>query len=95
MRCVPLRCSDCMVIKKQRAVALSTTEAEYMALSQAAQESAWLRSLQSKLEKETSKPTLLCDNSGAVSISIGQSSSARTRNIDIRRSSKKKYKKAK
>ncbi|KRZ88058.1 Copia protein [Trichinella sp. T8] len=70
MRCVPLRCSDCMVIKKQRTVALSTTEAEYMALSQAAQESAWLRSLQSELEKETSKPTLLCDNSGAVSISI-------------------------
>ncbi|KRZ57079.1 hypothetical protein T02_2009 [Trichinella nativa] len=68
-----------------------------MALSQAAQESAWLRSLQSELEKETSKPTQLCDNSGAVSISIGQSSSARTRNIDIRRtySSKKKYKKAK
>ncbi|KRX39514.1 Retrovirus-related Pol polyprotein from transposon TNT 1-94 [Trichinella murrelli] len=62
--------NDCMVIKKQRTVALSTTEAEYMALSQAAQESAWLRSLQSELEKETSKPTLLCNNSGAVSISI-------------------------
>ncbi|KRY14711.1 Retrovirus-related Pol polyprotein from transposon TNT 1-94 [Trichinella patagoniensis] len=37
---------------------------------QAAQESAWLRSLQSELEKETSKPTLLCNDSGAVSISI-------------------------
>ncbi|KRY25340.1 Retrovirus-related Pol polyprotein from transposon TNT 1-94, partial [Trichinella britovi] len=33
--------------KKQRTVALSTTEAEYMALSHAAQETAWLRSLQS------------------------------------------------
>ncbi|KRY00082.1 Retrovirus-related Pol polyprotein from transposon TNT 1-94 [Trichinella pseudospiralis] len=43
-----------------------------------------LRSLQSELEKESSKPTLLCDNSGAVSISTGQSSSARTRHIDIR-----------
>ncbi|KRZ27699.1 Retrovirus-related Pol polyprotein from transposon TNT 1-94 [Trichinella pseudospiralis] len=70
--------------KKQRTVALSTTEAEYMALSHAAKETAWLRSLQSELEKESSKPTLLCDNSGAVSISTGQSSSARTRHIDIR-----------
>ncbi|KRX78153.1 Retrovirus-related Pol polyprotein from transposon TNT 1-94, partial [Trichinella sp. T6] len=73
--------------KKQRTVALSTTEAEYMALSHAAQESAWLRSLQSKLqkemEKESSKPTLLCDNSGTVSSSTGQSSSARTPHIDI------------
>ncbi|KRY81158.1 hypothetical protein T4D_7036 [Trichinella pseudospiralis] len=58
-----------------------------MALRHAAQETAWLRSLQSELEKESSKPTLLCDNSGArdnVSISTGQSSSARTRHIDIR-----------
>ncbi|KRZ88913.1 Copia protein [Trichinella sp. T8] len=55
-----------------------------MALSHAAQETAWLRSLQSELEKESSKPTLLCNNSGAVSISTGQSSSARTRHIDIR-----------
>ncbi|KRZ13489.1 Retrovirus-related Pol polyprotein from transposon TNT 1-94 [Trichinella zimbabwensis] len=70
--------------KKQSTVALSTTEAEYMALSHAAQETAWLRSLQSELEKETSKPTLLYENSRAVSISTGQSSSARTRHIDIR-----------
>ncbi|KRY25663.1 Retrovirus-related Pol polyprotein from transposon TNT 1-94, partial [Trichinella britovi] len=70
--------------KKQRTVALSTTEAEYMALSHAAQETAWLRSLQSELEKESSKPTLLCNNSGSVSISTGQSSSARTRHIEIR-----------
>ncbi|KRX26130.1 Retrovirus-related Pol polyprotein from transposon TNT 1-94, partial [Trichinella nelsoni] len=45
---------------------------------------AWSSKKQRTLEKETSKPTLLCGNSGAVSISTGQSSSARTSHIDIR-----------
>ncbi|KRY61490.1 hypothetical protein T03_936 [Trichinella britovi] len=74
MRCVPLWCSDSMVIK----------EAEYMALSHAHKKPHGLRSSLIELEKNTSKPTLLCSNSGAVSISTGQSSSARTRHIDIR-----------
>ncbi|KAL1230835.1 1-deoxy-D-xylulose-5-phosphate synthase [Trichinella pseudospiralis] len=46
-----------------------------MGLSHTAQETAWLRTLKSELEKETSKLTLLCDNSGSISISTGQSSS--------------------
>ncbi|KRX74489.1 Copia protein [Trichinella sp. T6] len=59
-------------------------EAEYMALSHAHKKPHGLRSSLIELEKDTSKPTLLCSNSGAVSISTGQSSSARTSHIDIR-----------
>ncbi|KRZ00410.1 Retrovirus-related Pol polyprotein from transposon TNT 1-94 [Trichinella pseudospiralis] len=55
-----------------------------MTINKATHETAWLRTLKSELEKETSKLTLLCDNSGSISISTGQSSSVRTRHIDIR-----------
>ena len=44
--------------KKQTCVALSTAEAEYMALSSASQEVIWMRELNSDLGNEQSQPTL-------------------------------------
>uniref|UniRef100_A0A5S6Q756 Reverse transcriptase Ty1/copia-type domain-containing protein n=1 Tax=Trichuris muris TaxID=70415 RepID=A0A5S6Q756_TRIMR len=70
--------------KKQRTVALSTTEAEYMAMSQATQEVMWLQSLGQKLAISTAGCRLLCDSNGAISVSSGQPRSSRTNHIDIR-----------
>ncbi|KFD67424.1 hypothetical protein M514_20460 [Trichuris suis] len=70
--------------KKQRTVALSTAEAEYMALSHAMQEITWLQSLCTELSIYPEKSRLLCDNSAAISISQGQERSSRTKHIDIR-----------
>ena len=44
--------------KKQSCVALSTAEAEYIALSQAAQEALWLRQLATDLQDEQQQPTV-------------------------------------
>ena len=49
--------------KKQSCVALSTDEAEYMALSSAAQEAVWLRELCKDLNSELTNPTVMGDPS--------------------------------
>ena len=59
--------------KKQKIVALSTSEAEYVALGAAVQEAVWLRRL---LTVE--------DNQGAIALAKNQVGHARTKHIDIR-----------
>ena len=71
--------------KKQAIVALSTSEAEYVALCIATQEAAWLRRLLADLKVLTSEPTLLMeDNQGAIAIAKNPTAHARTKHIDIR-----------
>ena len=56
--------------KKQATVARSTTEAEYVALSFAAQEAIWLRRLLSDVGLGGDDPTVLYeDNNGAIDLS--------------------------
>jgi hypothetical protein len=72
--------------KKQPTVALSTTEAEYMALSYTCQELIWLRSLASELDPTSvEEPTTLHnDNKGAVDLASDAGFSQRTKHIDLR-----------
>ena len=71
--------------KKQPSVALSTTEAEYIALSVATQEAVWLRRMLDDLQAKPKDPTVLMeDNSGAIAIAKNPVSHARTKHIDIR-----------
>ena len=54
---------------KQKCIADSTTEAEYVAASEASKEAAWLRKFLKELGvvPDVTKPiTLYCDNSGAI-----------------------------
>ena len=51
--------------KKQSCVALSTAEAEYMALSSAAQVAVWLRELCKDLNSELTNPTVIFENNQA------------------------------
>ena len=72
--------------KKQAIVALSTSEAEYVALSAATQEAVWLRRLLTDLQVTLSEPTVLMeDNQGAIAIAIARNPTAhaRTKHIDI------------
>ena len=56
--------------KRQSVTALSTMEAEYIALSEATQEACWLRSLFSKLGFTQTLPTMIfSDNKGSIAIS--------------------------
>ena len=71
--------------KKQASVALSTAEAEYIALSAATQEVIWLRRLLEDFGVNMSLSTeVLEDNQGAIAISKNPVRHNRTKHIDIR-----------
>lgn len=61
---------------RQATTALSTTEAEYMALSEAVQEAIWLKNLDDEVRDvaiENPFP-LICDNKGAIALSQNDAS---------------------
>lgn len=71
--------------RKQQTVALSTTEAEYMALSSATQEAMWLRHFGSEFNLRAPTSTVIfCDNRGAISIASTSGYNPRSKHIDIR-----------
>ena len=54
---------------KQATIALSSTEAEYVTLSEGSREIMWLRQLYGELGYEQNKPTLLFgDNDGSIAM---------------------------
>uniref|UniRef100_A0A5S6Q5K6 Reverse transcriptase Ty1/copia-type domain-containing protein n=1 Tax=Trichuris muris TaxID=70415 RepID=A0A5S6Q5K6_TRIMR len=70
--------------QKQKGVALSTTEAEYVAASEAAKELIWLKNLYNELAVVQPKPTLFVDNMGAVKLSKNPEFHKRTKHIAVR-----------
>lgn len=71
--------------RKQPTIALSTTEAEYMALSAAAQEAQWLRRLKDEiLCTKSGEITIFCDNKSALDLSATTMYHPRTKHIDVR-----------
>ena len=70
---------------KQTCVALSTAEAEYVALSAAAQEAVWLQQLVSDMvNKNIRETTILEDNQSAICLAKNQQVHGRTKHIDIK-----------
>ena len=70
--------------KRQQTVARSSTEAEYVALSAAAQESIWLRRLLNDVGYGCEKPTTIYeDNNGAIDLSKNPKFHNRTKHIDV------------
>ena len=71
--------------KKQPVVALSTTEAEYVALSAATQEAVWLSRLLSDIKAPPQTLILIKeDNQGTIAIARNPVSHSRTKHIDIK-----------
>jgi hypothetical protein len=71
--------------KKQNVVALSSTEAEYVAQTHAAKEAIWLRSFISEIQGKTKAPlTISCDNQGAIALAKDNKFHGRTKHIDLR-----------
>ena len=72
-------------LKKQATIALSSTEAEYVALSKAMHEAFWLRNLYAKLRFNQKKPTLIRgDNDGSIVITQNPLFDKRSKHIAIR-----------
>ena len=70
----------CYASKRQQCIAMSSTEAEIIAASQAALEIVYLRALLREMGVEVDEPTvLLVDNSGAVELSKHQKACHRSR----------------
>ena len=72
--------------QKQRSVALSSTEAEYMALSEATQEAIWLKSFACELGELGKDDSILVfeDNQGSIALAKNPEFHKRTKHIDIR-----------
>jgi len=71
--------------KKQKLVALSTAEAEYIAASMASYEAIWLRKLFSELFGHVLDTTvILCDNQSGIQLSENPMFHDRSKHIDIR-----------
>ena len=71
--------------KKQRTVALSSTEAEYMAATQATKEAIWFRRLLKEIGYFTSNipTTIFADNQGCIALAKNLAYHARTKHIDV------------
>ena len=71
--------------KKQSCIALSTAEAEYVALSRAVQEALWLQQILTDLNCKNSKPMLLYeDNQSCIAICKNSVFHGKTKHIDIK-----------
>ncbi|GKD04944.1 retrovirus-related pol polyprotein from transposon TNT 1-94 [Tanacetum coccineum] len=68
----------------QHVVALSTTEAEYMALTKAVKEAMWLRGLLEELGVKLNSVAVNCDNQGAIHLSQNHVFHERTKHINVR-----------
>ena len=68
----------------QPVVALSTTEAEYMAVAEACKESVWLKGLYAELCQDDSCINLFCDSQSAIYLTKDQMFHERTKHIDIK-----------
>lgn len=70
--------------KLQPTVAISTTEAEYMALAAATQEAIWLQQFFTEFWPTTKPFEIFCDNRSAISLSGNDAYHARTKHIDVK-----------
>ncbi len=68
----------------QKCVALSTTEAEFIAVSEGCKELLWLKRFLLELRVDRKEYPLFCDNQSAITIAKDSTLHARSKHIDIR-----------
>jgi len=68
----------------QSIVALSTTEAEYVALTEAVKEALWIQGLLTEMGFKQEKVTLWCDSQSAISLAKNNTFHERTKHIAIK-----------
>jgi hypothetical protein len=70
--------------KLQETVVLSTTEAEYIATSDATKEAIWLKGLLDEIGRTQEKVNVLCDSESAMHLATNPAYHSRTNHIDVR-----------
>ena len=71
------------VSKLQTVVALSTTEAKYMAITQACKEAIWIQRLLEELGHKQQKIYVYCDSQSALHIARNPAFHSRTKHIGV------------
>lgn len=75
----------CWQSKKQKVVAQSTTEAEFISLSFATKEAIWLHALCNEIIGKPNLPyQIYCDNKGAIDLARNNNHSEQTKHVDIK-----------
>jgi hypothetical protein len=70
--------------KRQLTIALSTTEAEYMATSQCTKEAIWLRKFMADVGLvQVGATSIMCDNQGCIALAKNLTHHSCTKHIDI------------
>ena len=72
------------VSRKQKTIALSSTEAEYMSMSDASRQLIWVQNLYQELGYELFGIDLCSDNQGAIFLASNPAQEHRSKHIDIR-----------
>ncbi|GJY93163.1 hypothetical protein Tco_0508945 [Tanacetum coccineum] len=70
--------------KKQTALAISTTKAEYVSASKACQQALWMKQALADYDIKLNDIPVLCDNKGAIDLSKNPVLHSRTKHIEIR-----------
>ncbi|GJX84397.1 copia protein [Tanacetum coccineum] len=70
--------------KKQTALAISTTEAEYVSAGKACQQSLWMKQALIDYDVQLDDVLIMCDNKGAIDLSKKPVQHSRTKHIKIR-----------
>lgn len=70
--------------QRQQTVALSTTEAEYMAVCEATKEAIWLRQLMEDIHESINVPKLFVDNQSAIRLAKNPEFHKRTKHIGVK-----------
>ncbi|GJT07452.1 retrovirus-related pol polyprotein from transposon TNT 1-94 [Tanacetum coccineum] len=70
--------------KKQTALAISTTEAEYISAGKACQQALWMKQALIDYDVRLDDVPIMCDNKGAIDLSKNPVQHSRTKHIEIR-----------
>jgi len=72
------------ISRLQKVVALSTTEAEYVAITEASKEMIWLQTFMEELGKKQEDNRLYCDSQSAIHLAKNPSHHERSKHIDVK-----------
>ena len=70
-------------LKLQETIALSTTEAEYIAASHACKDAIWLRGLLRDIGRLQNSVTIFCDSQSAIHLTTNHVYHSKTKHIDV------------
>ncbi|GJR83551.1 hypothetical protein Tco_0154336 [Tanacetum coccineum] len=79
-----IRKNELYFSKKQTALAISTTEAEYVSTGKACQQALWMKQALVDYDIKLDDIPVLCDNKGAIDLSKNHILHSRTKHIEIR-----------